>query len=346
MKQYLQEKYLRFLGILVLALTISFFIKEEHEPSLKHVLISIGITFIMWEGGRSIIFRFRKVYPQIKDTNKRLLFTAITMLSYVVIINLMVKVVLSITGVGDPLTPYNLFKHFKTTFTATVIVGVFYESLYFFTRWKETIVEKESLKHQQVRSQFAALKNQISPHFLFNSLNTLVTLIAENQELAIDFTQKLSEVYRYILQNKEKEVVSLRKELQFTDSYIFLLKMRFDKNLQVDIQVDDQYLALYIAPLSLQMLIENAIKHNEVSTARPLSIHISIENEDTIVVKNKLQRKRVMEPSTKTGLENIRKRYHHLSDRSIEVITTTSNFMVTLPLLKITKEEPVLSESL
>lgn len=343
MKQYLQEKYLRFLGIVVLGFVMAYLIKDVHEFTFKNSMVSLSITFIMWEGARFIIFHFRRVYPQIKDTNKRLLITYSSVIAYVFLANLVIKVLLALSGLGEPLTVYNLFKHFKTTIIASITVSVFYESLYFFSQWKTTIIEKESLKHQQVRSQFAALKNQISPHFLFNSLNTLVTLIAENQDLAIDFTQKLSEVYRYILQNKEKEVVSLEKELQFADSYIFLLKKRFDKNLQVFIDIPSEHLTHYVAPLSLQMLIENAIKHNEVSTAHPLSIYINIENKNTLVVKNNLQRKRFVEHSTKTGLENIRKRYQHLSNRPIEVITTTSNFIVTLPLLQISSEEAIFS---
>ena len=342
MRQYWQEKYLRFVGMVLLALFMAFFMKDIHEPTVRNVFVSIGITVIMWEGNRFVLFRLRKFYPQIKQTTKRLLVTAICIVLYILMANFIIKVVLAFTEWGEPLTLYNIFKHIRMTSIATLVVVITYESHFFFSQWKATIIEKESLKHQQVRSQFAALKNQISPHFLFNSLNTLVTLIAENQDLAIEFTQKLSEVYRYILQNKEKEVVTLQRELDFTDSYIFLLKMRFAENLQIAMDIPNEFLQDCVAPLSLQMLIENAIKHNEVSTAKPLAIHISVQNGSTLVVKNKLQRKRMVQHSTKTGLENIRKRYQHLSNQPVEVITTATNFIVALPLLKVSHEAPVL----
>ncbi|MFT5618795.1 MAG: two-component system LytT family sensor kinase, partial [Arenicella sp.] len=301
--------------------------------------VSVLITFIIWEGCRGILFFFRKQFPNIEQTIQRLAITFVAVVFYTFLISISIHAVFEWILPSDE--QIGAFFKFGINFIATGIVIIIYESAFFFQQWKQTIVEKENLKLQHVKSQFSALKNQITPHFLFNSLNTLVTLIAENQNAAIDFTQKLSEVYRYILQHKDKEVISLEKELQFVESYIFLLKTRFSENLKVEISIPKERMQYFIAPLSLQMLVENAIKHNEVSTARPLYLTISVEN-DNLVVKNNLQRKSSVAHSTKTGLENIKQRYKHLSHHLVEVIVTTSSFIVAIPLLDVRNEEAVL----
>ncbi len=178
----------------------------------------------------------------------------------------------------------------------------------------------------------------MSPHFLFNSLNTLTTLIAENQKTAIDFTEKLSEVYRYILQNREKELVSLKDELDFVRSYVFLLQMRYPENLSVDFSIDERHLKQSIPPLTLQILVENAIKHNAISKAHPLKIDIYVDNGKSVVVRNNLQLKKTIEKSTKTGLSNIRKRYQYFGKRNIDIINTATNFLVAAPLLDLSNE--------
>ncbi|MEM7299383.1 MAG: histidine kinase, partial [Bacteroidota bacterium] len=214
----------------------------------------------------------------------------------------------------------------------------------FFDQWHHSIKINEALKNQQIRTQFEVLQNQMSPHFLFNSLNTLTTLIAEDSNVAISFTERLSEVYRYILQNKEKEVVKLGEELDFVANYVFLLKIRYPENLQVEWKVDDKYLDNSIAPLTIQILVENAIKHNVISKTKPLLIEIYVENGKSIVVKNNLQKKKTIEKSTKTGLANIHKRYEYFGKQNIDVITTAENFMVAVPLLNISTAEEQLAE--
>ncbi|MEL7002261.1 MAG: histidine kinase, partial [Bacteroidota bacterium] len=236
--------------------------------------------------------------------------------------------------------PSIVFGHTPQNMIAAFVVGSVYENVYFFEQWHKTIRLNEELKNQQIRTQFEVLQNQMSPHFLFNSLNTLTTLIAEDQNIAIEFTEKLSEVYRYILQNREKELIELKDELAFVEAYVFLLKMRYPENLHVEFNVDNQYLPRHIAPLTIQMLVENAIKHNVVSKANPLFIEIYVENGRSIIVKNNLQQKKVIAKSTKTGLSNIRKRYQYFGKEGVDVITTAHNFMVAIPLLNVIKEKP------
>ncbi len=339
MKTLQKEKYGHLIGIALLATIMMYVFRERCEPGLFGYSTSFLVTVIIWEGCRGILFFFRRKFPQIQQTGKRLLITFASIILYTFLVSLSIQAILEWIFPSDE--PISFFFKFGANFMATGIVVIIYESAFFFQQWKQAIVEKEDLKLQHVKSQFSALKNQITPHFLFNSLNTLVTLIAENQEAAIDFTQKLSEVYRYILQHKDKEVISLEKELQFVESYIFLLKTRFSENLKVEISIPKDRMQCFIAPLSLQMLVENAIKHNEVSTARPLYLTISVEN-GNLIVKNNLQRKSSVAHSTKTGLENIKQRYKHLSHQLVEVIVTASSFIVAIPLLDVRKEEGVL----
>jgi LytS/YehU family sensor histidine kinase len=183
------------------------------------------------------------------------------------------------------------------------------------------------------------LRNQVSPHFLFNTLNTLVTLIHEDAHQAVRFTKDLSHVYRYILQHKDKEVVDLGTELDFTRAYIELMKVRFADSLRIRVDVAPEHRHLLIAPLTLQLLLENALKHNVASTARPLQVDVLLEDGRTLVVRNSLHRKQGMVEGTGTGLSNVRQRYVHLSERPVDVIETREYFLVAVPLLRFAEHE-------
>jgi two-component system LytT family sensor kinase len=223
-------------------------------------------------------------------------------------------------------------------FMAAIVSSTVYEAAYFFEKWKEAFKLNEQLRNQQIRTQYEVLQNQMSPHFLFNSLNTLTTIIAEDPKSAIVFTEQLSEVYRYILQNKERELVTLTEELDFVKSYLYLLKIRYPDNLQVEVRVNDHgYLC--IPPLTLQMLVENAIKHNVVSKSKPLHVEIYVEKEKWVVVKNNLQKKDILEKSTQTGLDNIRKRYEYLKVKNMDVRISENDFIVAVPLIEITESK-------
>ncbi len=189
-----------------------------------------------------------------------------------------IKIALGISEFHNVLQPSEHTKFLPFNFVAAIIITLAYEATYFFEKWKQTFKQNEDLKNQQIRTQFEVLQNQMSPHFLFNSLNALTTLIAENQDIAIEFTQKLSEVYRYILQTKDKELVTLSEEIEFTKAYLFLLQMRYPENLKFDFKIETQYMEEYIAPLTIQMLVENAVKHNVISKSNPLTIDIYVEN--------------------------------------------------------------------
>lgn len=214
----------------------------------------------------------------------------------------------------------------------TTIITAISEAVYLFKQWKLALLNAEKLKQENLQSQFAALKNQVNPHFLFNSLNTLATIIPENSDQAVEFVEKLSSVYRYLLQYKDDETVDLKTELDCIDAYFFLQKIRFGDNLRVHINVPAQYNTKQIPPLSLQILVENAIKHNIISSLKPLFIDIYIDDADMLVTKNKLQKKKSVESSTKIGLQNLVNRYHYIFNKGIEIYETEDSFMVKLPL--------------
>lgn len=335
----IKERYVRWVGIVILALIMSIIIgKGPNDTIFSKYLKALVFTTIFWNGAFMLFIYFRKKYPEIRQTPKRLMITLFWLSIFLIVGDNVICLVLQFKTLAQISDPYEFFSHTPHNFIATFVVGSIYENVYFFEKWHKTIKLNEELKNQQIRTQFEVLQNQMSPHFLFNSLNTLTTLIAEDQRIAIEFTEKLSEVYRYILQNKEKELVELSEELGFVQAYVFLLKMRYPENLNVEFKVHDDYSKQHIAPLTIQMLVENAIKHNVVSKAHPLYIEIYVENGKSIVVKNNLQQKKVIEKSTKTGLANIRKRYQYFGKESVDVITTAHNFMVAVPLLNVIKE--------
>jgi len=213
-----------------------------------------------------------------------------------------------------------------------MIMGI-YESIYFMHELKNSVEEKELLKRENLHAQLNALRTQVNPHFLFNNLNTLSSLIPENPKHAVDFVQQLSKVYRHILEVEDEKSIPLKDELELLNAYIFLLKTRFGNNLQVNITISDEKLQKKIVPLSLQILMENAIKHNIVSSDKPLHIDVSTEN-DSLVVSNNLQMKKQINESTGIGLDNIRNRYKMLSDKPVTVTESEGNFTVSIPLIE------------
>jgi len=190
-------------------------------------------------------------------------------------------------------------------------------------------VQKENLQ-----SQFEVLKQQVNPHFLFNSLNVLTSLIKIDPDLAESFTERLSKVYRYVLENKEKDVVSLNTELEFLNAYLFLLEIRFMNKISIEIRIDKSYYDYQILPIAIQLLIENAIKHNTFSKLDPLKIEIFVDDKQQLNIINNLNIRETKFVSTGVGLENISRRYALVSDKKPEFSKTKEHFIAKLPLLK------------
>ena len=214
----------------------------------------------------------------------------------------------------------------------TIIVSLVVHLVYFYKSFQENKLKEQKIIAGTASAQFESLKNQIDPHFLFNSLNVLSSLIEENPESAQKFTTSLSKIYRYVLEQKDKELVSVAEELQFAKTYMNLLKMRFENSITFDIPEGFDNEEAKVVPLSLQLLLENCIKHNVVSEAKPLHIKISIEN-GQLVITNNLQKKEVLQDRKGVGLQNIVNRYGILTKRKVLVEENEKEFKVLLPIL-------------
>jgi two-component system, LytTR family, sensor kinase len=191
----------------------------------------------------------------------------------------------------------------------------------------------ERYKNETSTARLQALRSQLNPHFLFNSLNTLSSLVHRDAQAADDFIQQLAKVYRYVLEHSEHDTVTLRTELQFVASYLWLLQMRFKEGLTVEMRIDEASEDFHLPPMTLQILIENAVKHNIVSPKQPLTMEISSDGQDCLVVKNNLQERTEKDASSGVGLANINARYVHLAQKSLAIKRTNDSFTVIVPLL-------------
>jgi two-component system LytT family sensor kinase len=214
-----------------------------------------------------------------------------------------------------------------------LIFETLWEVIYMIEQHKESLMEKELLDLMNTEQEFENLKSQINPHFLFNCFNTLSGLISEDKQLADKFLNELSKVYRYVLNTNRSKLSSLRQEVRFIGSYMSLLQTRYGQGLQASIQIDEQYYDHFIPAMSLQLLVENAVKHNIVSKRVPLRIEIFTTAEATMVVRNNIQPKQRKEISTGIGLKNISSKYHLLKETGFASDIIDHQFVVTLPLI-------------
>ncbi|MEP3210444.1 MAG: 2TM domain-containing protein [Maribacter sp.] len=234
-------------------------------------------------------------------------------------------------SIQQALTSQSIDNYFQSVFIALVIASIFYIVWYYKYR-QENKVKEQKIIAGTASAKFDALKNQLDPHFLFNSLNVLTSLIEEDPYQAQKFTTSLSKVYRYVLEQKNKDLVTVDEELQFARTYVRLLKMRFEDSIVFDIPEKSLNPEAKIIPLSLQLLLENAVKHNVVTSERPLHIKV-IEKDGMLQVSNNLQEKQVVKKSSGVGLTNIQQRYAILTDRRVQIEKAASDFSVRLPML-------------
>ena len=212
-----------------------------------------------------------------------------------------------------------------------LIMAVFYV-IYFYNRYQQNRIKEQKVIAGTASAKFDALKNQLDPHFLFNSLNVLTSLIEENPDQAQKFTTSLSKVYRYVLEQKNKELVTVDEELQFAKTYMLLLKMRFEDSIVFSLPENASNPESKVVPLSLQLLLENAVKHNMVTASKPLHIKI-YEEGGMLIVENNLQEKQIIKKGSGVGLSNIKQRYDLLTDKRIIINKESNRFAVALPML-------------
>ena len=192
--------------------------------------------------------------------------------------------------------------------------------------------EMDRIKTDNLGAQYELLKQQVNPHFLFNSLTTLKSMVDIGDEHVADFIVKLADFYRFSLENRKMDIISLSEELDILNAYLYLLKARFEDGIQITFKISDEHLSSYIPPFTLQLLVENCIKHNVVSLEQPLNIVLYSEDE-MLVITNQLQLKKTPESSTGVGLENINQRYLHLLHKKVDVVADGTSFKVYLPVI-------------
>ncbi|MDN5210963.1 histidine kinase [Fulvivirgaceae bacterium BMA12] len=308
-------------------------------PAKVMFILTIAVVLIAWEVCDLIANYFVKKYPIEIVSKKRLvqLFTTIIVFTFPLIIlyiyfeNYYIKVWLECIEEGNMINEF--WSETVRAFLITgMIIGFKVFGLYI-NHSSQVERDKAQMQKELLRSKYESLKSQLNPHFLFNSYSVLSTLIHKDPDLASDFLNKLSRMYRYILDNKENAMVSLSKEFEFLESYLFLLKTRHEEGIAIENNVELDTSRFFVPTLALQMLIENAIKHNTFSVDQPLLIKIYNEGEDYLVVRNEIRKKGGTVSSTKIGLENICKRYNIHSEKQVVVKSNDNFFTVKLPIL-------------
>ncbi len=298
---------------------------------------AVFVVLTVWEVCDRVIVYFAQQYPLDLGSRQRLtmIFIAATAATFPLVTgfiyfeNYHLKVWLNCIHDSDKEFWADITQGFVVTW---LVISVEMLRLYYLNM-RNMEVEQTRMQKELLSTRYESLKNQVNPHFLFNNFSVLTALIYEDADLAADFVAKLSRLYRYILDNKENEMVSLEKEFEFLDSYLFLLKIRHENSLKVERRVTIDPADFYVPTLSLQMLIENAVKHNNFSQEKPLTIKIYNEGDQFIIVQNGVNLKTSLSHSTKIGLENIKNRYTLKSDKKVLVYQSDQYFKVKLPML-------------
>ena len=335
-----QNKYILLL-ILITGITFPFiFLKDTFAGYIKYGFINpiIGIIYasILIIGNLIIFYKLKNTLQKkgnFHEQNYLARHFAIHMLFTLVASFLMSTTpyfILGLTGTVE----YVLRNLIGSGLLICILAG-FYEALFFKSAYQKSIIKQEELKRKNVESQLEVLKNQVKPHFLFNSLNTLASIIPDDPEQAVKYVHNLSNMYRYVLEIKNKKLIPLQEELNCVKAYLFMLSIRYGNHLKFEIEEDELDLNMHIVPLSLQLLVENAVKHNIISKSKPLKIYIDKNGVDTLLVSNNLQPKFEKPISTGIGLENIKNRYQIIANRKVEVKQDEYSFKVYLPLIKV-----------
>lgn len=308
--------------------------KDEHLY-MKIFVLTVLHTLAMWEPTRLLILHLRKRFAGSAFVRQRLQILVIAAVPYAFLLGFC-RVYLE-----NKTNFWNASAAGRSSYLYTIGVTLLfillqiavYESLYFFSEWQRSTLEAEETKRATVQVQMDSLKVQVQPHFLFNTLNTLIGLIEVNQQSAVVFTQNLAYVYRYLLQANEKTMIALEEELEFAATYFMLLKTRYAHGLELFAEVHSAK-DFQLPPLTLQMLIENAVKHNVVTQSQPLHIYLYLDKRNQqLIVQNNYQPKAVTN-SNGVGLRHLQRKFELLGLPQLAVRSSTEEFSVSIPLVK------------
>jgi sensor histidine kinase YesM len=312
---------------------------NDYFSSLKNFLLATILTFaiimLTYVSCGMVAIVLSNRYPKYSQTFKRI---SIAMIAYVAIMTAAISIIFW----GYDYIGFLGYQLNRTQYIWCLIVGVFCnilatslnEGVAFFEKWRKLVDEAENLKKENLQSQLEGLKGQVNPHFLFNSLNSLSSLISEDPAQAERFLDEMSKVYRYLLRTNEEGLTTLNSEMDFIQSYFHMLKTRYGDGLDMETKIDDHYLNYQLPPLTLQMLVENAVKHNMILKNNPLKILIMTTNSGRLIVSNNLQRKDRLVSSNRVGLTNIVNKYRLMKKEEISVRDDGKEFAVVVPLIQ------------
>lgn len=327
-------------GVIILVIIAAIFLVLYNTNAATELYITTGwviaVLGLIFLGNRLVTKLLDRKLPWLQHGNKRFYWQlSLGILLSLLIINISYLIFKMLLTEDPPdmaqITTMNALGTLILLPTISINFGI-----QFLKNWKNAQLASEEFQKESIKAELEALKNHLDPHFLFNNLNILSSLISKDQKLSQSYLEKFAEVYRIILQSSSEELVALHEELVFIGAYMYLLQIRFEDTIQLDINIEPENKQYYLPPLTLQMLIENAIKHNVITEIRPLKM--SIECRDKyLVIKNNLQQKKVeSRNSSKTGIKNIERRYSYFTDKQVEVFKNEQSFIVKVPLIDIT----------
>lgn len=333
------NRILKFLmANLVLAFIITIVILKGFTADPMKFILYLGWAFIIsvtqWIGQRYIYLKLDERISWRENSIKRVIIGSLAIIVYAVIAYLVVQIIMYRIVYGG--LPENqlvwILRSSYIAIVASFAICIISAAIGFLRSWKESALESERIKAEMLRYKYESLQNQINPHFLFNSFNVLSDLVYEDQKKAVDFIGQLSQLFRYVLESRDRELVPVAEELEFISSFAFLLQTRFEDKLNIEVDVDSETDEVMV-PMTLQLLIENCVKHNEISASKPLSIKV-YRDESMIYVANNRQPKLPEESSTGKGLNNLMQQYGFFTERQIIVSETRDDFVVKVPVIE------------
>jgi hypothetical protein len=301
-------------------------------------LVSFPIIFLIgiasWYAHTMISSVVNRKYPELKQTRIRILLLSICIIPFMSACVMLIFLLYDAASILNyKLENDDLKKGLLVGFCVNLIFETLYQAEYILEKYKESEEEIEMLQQLSMEQEFDTLKSQVNPHFLFNCFNTLSSLISEDKQKAEVFLNELSKVYRYLLRNNQDGLSTVANEIKFIESYYRLLQTRHGEAVQIKVEIDKRYEPYLLPSLTLQLLVENVVKHNVVSKNKPLEIDIFTTAGNKLVINNNLQRRTIKAPSNKVGLDNIKAKYNLLKQKGFQVIEDEKNFTVVLPLI-------------
>lgn len=312
---------------------------DDPEEMLVNFLLTALYTTGLWLANGYSVDWLDKYVGWKQAPGKRLVFTLLVSLvgSLAVIVVVRLGFILYRHQDVRQLVSAKYSNGYTFPLVITVICSLFMHSRSFLLGWREALVRNERLQREMAQAETESLRQQLDPHFMFNALNALTSLVEEEPKLAVRFIRQLSQVYRYVLDARQREVVPLAEELEFAKSYLFLQNIRYGEALRIELPTAGDIPAHFVVPpLSLQLLLENALKHNAASVSQPMHLRIALDcAARTLTVSNTLRLRRLgPDESLGIGLPNLTARYGHLTAEPIVVARTEAEFVVTLPVLE------------